>query len=844
MMGLRDLDPFYSFEMQAPYLDQFNEGDKINLIVCPAVCIYFKEDNGYGVYEVEEEKEQRRFNISGTFLQQLHLGSYYRIIGTVRTFRGDKQVKVDQYVAALPTSKEAVIGVLRTLHGLDTKAHLLYDVFGDQILDLICKSPEVIAERIKGVGIKTAQLWQSQLSQDREQTEALLTLQSYGLSINQARNLFSKYGSEIFEKIKRTPYFLLEEVEKLTFSKCDSIALANGYPLDGHDRIMEAMAAVLRRELNNENCYMESDQFVQDTSHLLSVWLEASDCEKLLSEHQLDTGTVMFEMEDYSVPVNIDDIRSQLPHMTADSLYPAFTVDKEYLDQFLDYNSGGKVTCKRTAHGDLYMLSWVDMSEDIVAKCAANFTQSEWGQVWPVEQELDSYLEDTGWILEAKQREAVLTMARQKGGLFILNGAAGCGKTFTLNIIIKVLQNLYSKEDSVFHAEIMTPTGKAAQVAGAATGLEAKTIHRAIGITSNNAVPDGTMIKNVDCLIVDEFSMVDVGLASKLFSAIGGGVKVILVGDTEQLPSIGPGAVLRDMIASQMVPVITLNVVKRQGENSGILRNATKIVAGEMIKSELNENKEDREGNAYIVAQQNPYKCQQMIADFVTRQVQSGSYMLEDIQVLCPQKGTPIGTAALNYIIQQRLNPKVEGSLTVPIAKAKLPLMEGQDDEEVLLEFRIGDKVIHIKNNYDVEWYDNYGSELAKSYDMKGIVNGEMGTVADIYEYKEKNTVKKAMVVQYEKGCVIYEGDLFNEVTHAYALTIHKSQGSQWPLVISPIMRQNWYMLNRKLFYTMYTRAQHINMVIGDSRAIWHAIENTSVADRKTLLQDRLTGLL
>lgn len=843
-MGLRDLDPFYMFEMEKPFLNDFNEGDKVSFIVSPVALIYFKDDNGYGVYEVEEEQNQRRFNISGTFLEQLHLGSYYRISGTIAAFKGQRQVKIESYAVASPTTKNAIINVLKTLHGLDSKAHLLYDAFGANILELIKYHPEQVAASIKGVGIKRALLWQEQILQDVEQTEALVTLTEYGLSINQARKLFKAHGPTVFEKIKKSPYFLLEEVEKLTFKNCDAIALANDYPLDGYDRIMEAMAAVLRRELNNENCYLTAETFAREVNCLLAFSLEASECADLLSRHQLDTGVVKWEADKYSIPVNIDDLRRRASSMGPDDLYSVFSVDKAYLDDFLSVNTNGKVVHRRHEGEDVYMLAWIDNSEALVAIHTTNFVQSCWGSEWCVEPVLDQYLDDVGLTLEAKQRLAVLTMAKQKGGIYVLNGAAGCGKTFTLKIILQMLKTFYKRDGLPFRAEIMTPTGKAAQVAGKATGLDAKTIHRAIGLTSNSADTEGVMIRNIDCLIVDEFSMVDVGLASKLFAAIGGGVKVIVVGDTEQLPSIGPGAVLRDMIASGKVPTVTLDVVKRQADGSGILKNATKIVAGEMIQQEVKEDPNDLEGNAYLIQQRNPYRCQTMIADFVTRQVKSKRYLLEDIQVLCPQKGTPVGTAALNYVIQQQLNPKIPADMTVPIGKTKLPLVEGEEETEVLLEFRRGDKVIHIKNNYDVEWYELYpDGNMAKDYNQKGIVNGEMGIVVSISEYTENKTVKKRMVVQYEKGCVIYEGDLFSEVTHAYAMTIHKSQGSQWPLVVSPIMKCNWYMLNRKLFYTMYTRAQHVSMVIGEQSAIRHAIENTKVADRKTLLQPRLEGV-
>ena len=850
--NLSDLPGFYNYApetAETSFLSQFNEKDEFSCIVRIMTRIYFREDTGYGVYEVEDE-DAHRFNISGTFLSELALNGYYQVTGVIASYKGERQVKVSSINTATPASEEGIINVLRTLHGLDSRAWKLYEYFGPGILDLIKEHPEEVAVRIKGIGMKRVKLWQEQLLSSSDKNDVLLQLFDFGIPMKKAKQLFDKYGEAALSHVKENPYFLLNELDKLTFKKCDEIALANGYPLDGPDRLLEAMAYILRREVyQNENCYMESGPFVEELNNLVTVRLTATECKQLLSSCDGRSGFVAFSKGVYSVSVDLDFVRSVKDQAFHDGV-TLFSVCKDDVDNLLSLSMHGPISVIHTDSESYYMLKWINAAEDDVAKAVSIFTNSQYGIDRDVESVLDQYCLEAGIHLEKKQREAVITMAKEKGGLFILNGAAGCGKTFTLRIILEVMKRLNAMEGLGFRAEVMAPTGKAAKVAGASTGLDAYTIHKRLGLMGNDSQVDDIMIKDADCVVIDEFSMVDISLASKLFLAIGSGVKVIMLGDTEQLPSVGPGAVLRDLIESGQVPTVTLDVVKRQGSDSGILKNANRVIRGEMIKTEKNDDPDNLNGNAYIVKVDDPVKCREMIVEFVDKQIKTHRFALDDIQVLCPQKSTEVGVREMNYALQQRLNPKIDGVPVISAGKMVIIDKDGKE-REVISEFRPGDKVIHVKNNYNMLWYelDEDGQYQVVS-DRVGIVNGESGIVADVvtasvYQDGIGTSAKSVqrLIVRYDNGYVFYDDD-FSELQLAYALTIHKSQGSQWKLVVTPIMSCNYYMLNRKIFYTQYTRAQVVSVVFGQLRAIKRAIENIATANRKTLLKERLNGTL
>ena len=327
----------------------------------------------------------------------------------------------------------------------------------------------------------------------------------------------------------------------------------------------------------------------------------------------------------------------------------------------------------------------------------------------------------------------------------MLNGRAGCGKTFTLNIIIRVMTELYRRQGGCFSAKIMAPTGKAAQVAHKSTGLPASTVHKALHLVADSNEESTVSIAG-DCVVVDEFSMMGLSLAASLLKAITPGTKLIIMGDYEQLPSIDPGNVLRDIIESGVVPVVTLNVVRRQAEGSGILYNANRILDGDMIQSKITKEK-SLENNAYLYRSETPPACRDKIVEMVTKLRKRG-FTLDDIQVLCPQKLTEVGIDSLNYFLQQAMNPP-KGKLECFSREIEIRDADGVLQKQKLM-LREGDKVINTTNNYDMKFY-NYskGIGFAEDFLRTGIVNGEVGRIAAIMDVKDGKNVHRRLYVRY-----------------------------------------------------------------------------------------------
>jgi len=333
---------------------------------------------------------------------------------------------------------------------------------------------------------------------------------------------------------------------------------------------------------------------------------------------------------------------------------------------------------------------------------------------------------------------------------------------------------------------------------------------------------------------VDESSMLDIMLARHLFSAVKSGAKVILLGDTKQLPSVGAGNVLSDLINSDKIDIVTLNVIKRQGSQSGIIKNANAIIKEKMIETR-NDTKD-----AYIIKRETPKGVQDAIIQSIKR-LQVKGYSFSDIQLLCPQKGGLIGTEYMNYLLQKIFNPGNDG---IKVLNKKLNLKFNYEDTEITkinLYFKKGDKVIHIKNNYNMPWYKKVNSIyelMGENY--IGITNGECGVIEEIRKGTddEGNTIDE-VIVKYDGMYIIYK-DGVKELDHAYALTIHKSQGSQFPAVIIPIMMVNYIMLDNNLFYTAYTRAEKFIVTIGEEKAIKHAIKTHKSRYRHTNLKELL----
>lgn len=823
----------------------FNLGDIIHKTVRIMTCIY-KGDQGFAVYDVEED--ERRFVITGAFPYDLMLNGFYLIKGEVTLDkRGNRQIKVQTCESTLPKDKNGILTVLRTLHGLDTQAHKLYSIVGPDILDILKNEPQKVVAMVKGVGIKRAKAWQKELLDRSADDEELKRLYALGLNQKQATKLISEHGLEICKKVEDNPYLLRGKIRGYSFKKCDKLALDSGYSVKHPDRIKEGLLYVLSAVEERGHCTYPKETFLQSAYELLDVSIGMKASMQLLKGQ--NTGSFMrgtWGKETYLI--STDDLNAELsnwnaiPHGKNEKFrYVLDRIDPDLIDNALRFlQSNGSLAAETTGGKEYITPNVFYQAECEIAADVRDFIASERMQFSQKDEVIARVLNKKNVILETKQMEAVQRICNAEGGIFILNGSAGCGKTFTLDIIMDVLRELYDIERSVsFNPCILAPTGKAAKVAERVTHLPARTIHRALGLISSDS-PLITSGKNSDihnnCIVVDEFSMVDELLCAQLFQGIPKASKIILLGDTQQLPSIRAGRVLKDLIESGVVPVITLDVVKRQDAQSGVLLNANKIINGLDIMDEITNDK-GMKGNAYVKPCLDPYKAQSIVIKMAKN---CGLKAFQDgqVQVLCPLKSGPTGTGELNYCLQQALNPHIDGQEVI-IGKLFLQTPDG-GQEAVNEVFRVGDCVIHTKNNYNQPWFEKHPVNGFIETRKSGVVNGDTGIIDSIVVYKDgANVTHQVLYVNYDGHYIQYDND-YEELSLAYALTIHKSQGSQWPTVICPIMQRS-FILNRKLLYTMYTRAQDCSVLIGRDDLIHAAIQDNREDYRMTLLQQRLT---
>lgn len=828
-------------------LAKYEIGETVHKTVRAMSCRYYG-DQGFAVYEVDEDN--RRFVITGNFPYQLSMNAFYHIVGDVALDKkGIRQIKVSECEATLPTTEQGIITVLQTLHGLDTQAYKLYSVVGPKILELLQNEPAKVASMVKGVGIKRAKAWQAELLSMGANDKQLRKLYDFGLTQKQATSLVAQFGLGVCDEVANNPYFLMGKIRGFSFKKCDKIALDSGTSVRHPERIRMGILYTLTAIENKGHCTFPYDAFMLLAHQLLDVYLNQKTARQLVKSSK-GGKTIIEKWGSLSYTIPTDALRAELdewastPHAKGETFaYYLDCVETSFMETALKELQTGDHLVVEEVDGKKYVTpGCFYKAETEIAANIRDLTLNERNPFTNVDTVINKVLSEQGITLEQKQLEAVRRICEAEGGAFILNGSAGCGKTFTLNIIMRVLKELYRQHSITFNPGVLAPTGKAAKVAAKSTNLPAQTIHKAMGLISvdntQSSLTSNSSVSN-NCVVVDEFSMVDEMLCAQLLSGIPKTAKVIFLGDTEQLPSIRAGRVLKDLIESGGIPVITLDVVKRQGANSGILQNANKIIRGENIGSVV-VNEKGMNGNAYIYQCSDPQKAQEnvlrMAKNCGLRKVQSG-----DVQVLCPLKAGTTGVDEMNYQLQQALNPAVEGQeIVVGMNYFKRP-----DGTEFTApaSFRVGDCVIHTKNNYDQPWFVKHPVNGFIETSKAGVVNGDTGIVAAISVYKDgANQTHRVLYVRYEDHYIAYDND-YDELSLAYALTIHKSQGSQWPIVICPIV-QHTFLLNRKLLYTMYTRASSSNILIGQDYLIEMAIQDNREDKRLTLLKERLAKKL
>lgn len=630
--------------------------------------------------------------------------------------------------------------------------------FGDDTFRVMEEEPELLTQ-VKGISERKAREIGAQMEEKKELREAMVYLQQFGLSNAIAAKIYDTYGMKLYAVMRENPYRLAEDIRGIGFRMADELAARNGIQADSDYRIRSGILYVLLQAVGEGSCFLPMDLLLSRAEELLKVPVES--------------------------------IRAQIANLVMDKKAVA---------------KGDSVF-----HASYYYaeLGCARMLWDL--NVPMSFPEEEKG----MGEKLRKLSEGLKMELDELQQKAVEECIRS--GLFILAGGPGTGKTTTINMLLRYFE---SEGMDIFLA---APTGRAAKRMTEATGFEARTIHRMLelnGALSGEGTGKAHFERNqdnpleTDVVIIDEMSMVDVQLFLALLKAVAPGTRLVLVGDVNQLPSVGPGQVLRDLIRSACFPMVELKKIFRQAEESDIIVNAHRINRGEQIALD-NKSKdffllERRDVNVI-------YKHMiQLIQEKLPRYVQAGPY---DIQVLTPMRKGPLGCETLNGILQKYLNPP-----------------DGQKKEHTAgnTVYREGDKVMQVKNNYELEWevVSKYGIAVDKG---TGIFNGDMGKILEI------NEASSSLVVEYdEQRRVTYPFTLLEELELSYAITIHKSQGSEYPAVVMPLLGGPRLLFNRNLLYTAITRAKSCVTILGSSDTVRGMIDNVSESRRYTALGERI----
>lgn len=699
-------------------------------------------ENGYTVAKILPKGKIQQVTVVGA-LAGVQVGEMLLLHGTWSNHHQyGRQFEVNSYQVQLPASLEGIrrylgSGLIKGVGPVTAKK--IVETFGLKTLTILDEHPERIQE-VPGIGrSKTeiiAQAWQEQ----QFVKEVMLFLQSHGVSASLAIKIFKQYGQQAIEVVRTTPYRLARDIFGVGFKTADQIARKLGLAADSPDRIQTGLLYALGNLSNEGHCFATREQLINETLPLLDLTEEicAPQIEQLVAQEAL--------------------IKDE---------------DAYYLPPFYYAESGVAKKLNRVINDPRDRLGV--------------FRTINW-------QLAMAAMDQAGSIqLTDQQKLAVQSALTQK--VSVLTGGPGTGKSTITGTIIRLLQERHC---SVLLA---APTGRAAKRLSETTGLTARTIHRLLEFKPAEEtifIRDRQNPLDADMIIIDETSMVDILLMNHLLNAIESGSHVLFVGDKDQLPSVGPGNVLRDLIASDKIPVVILDTIFRQSEDSYIIVNAHRINNGQM--PEFPKEATD----FYLFPESDPQKAADWVVDLVKERIPQkfGFNPLQDIQVLTPMHRGAAGVIELNQRLQEALNP--------PDA----PKAEVRHGSRV---FRAGDRVMQIRNDYE-----------------RQIFNGDLGIIERI------DSEEHLVTVNFEDRLVPCETLQLEELVHAYAISIHKSQGSEFPVVVMPLVMQHYMMLQRNLVYTGVTRARKLVVLVGDKRSIGMAVRNNRIAQRNTRLKERL----
>ena len=724
--------------------------------------VYRNEENGYTVFNLEAEdgeitcvgifsviNEGERLEVKGEY-------TYHSVYGN--------QLKVASFVVK---ELEDLISIQRYLGSGAIKgigaalASRIVKKFREDTFRIVEEEPERLAE-IKGISLNKARDVAHQIISKREQRNAMIYLQKFGITTALSAKIYKHYGEKIYKILEENPYQISDHIVGVGFKTVDDIAIKGGVALNSEFRIKSALLYVLNQGTGEGHVYLPMKNLAERTSNLLGFQIE--NIENMITDLAMERKVILKEVDGES------------------RIYSSYFYYME--------------------------LHVAKMLHDLNVRCEIPEEL--------MEKSLKKVEDKEEIILDENQRRGVVEAI--KNGLMILTGGPGTGKTTTINAMIK----FFEKEG--MSILLAAPTGRAAKRMTETSGFEAQTIHRMLEVNGNpeeeNMGGFGRNRENpldVDVIIIDEVSMVDLPLMYGLLQAIIPGTRLVLVGDVNQLPSVGPGSVLKDIIDYGGFSVVTLTRIFRQAKESDIVVNAHKINKGHQVT--LDNNSKD----FFFLKRYDPEVIIRVMLTLIQEKLPGYvNAKPVDIQVMTPTRKGVLGVERLNAILQSQLNPKKVGKEEVEMG------------ERI---FRVGDKVMQIKNNYQIEWEVRTKGDIVVDRG-NGVFNGDMGIVKEIIPSLE------ILQVEYDEGRVIsYPFEMLVELEHAYAITIHKSQGSEYPAVIIPLLSGPRLLFNRNLLYTAVTRAKKCLTIVGSEVVFQEMIENKREQSRYTGLAERIKEL-
>lgn len=707
--------------------------------------VYQNQENGYTVMRVKVKDYNEPVTLIGNLLEVP--------VGAVMLCDGDwimdkkygRQFKAETYEEVMPATVYGIEKYLGSglVKGIGPKyAHLIVEKFGTDTIEIIEDHIERLYE-VAGIGKKRVEKIRESWEKQKDIKNVMLFLQQYGVSTAYAAKIYRQYGKESIDKVNENPYRLADDIWGIGFKTADGIASKMGYEKNDLRRCRSGLQYTLNQLADEGHVYAVEDQLVKSAIELL----EADEVPIRQAIEEM-VGSEDLIKEDLSDPNCPDQVHSAI-----------------YLPPFYHSERG-------------------------TAKKLLSLLRGSTGNLFESQMDIAAIEKISGIQYDDVQIEAIKQAAQSK--VMVLTGGPGTGKTTTTQGIIAAYKA------AGMRILLAAPTGRAAKRMSEATGMEAKTIHRLLeynpqdGYKRNDEEPlEG------DALIVDECSMIDIILMYNLMKAVPEHMRLVLVGDIDQLPSVGAGNVLRDVIESGVIPVIRLTRIFRQAQTSRIVMNAHAINQGNFPDITNGKNTD-----FFFIKNEDPEAVANEIVNLVKNRLPKAyNQPLSNIQVLTPMQRSVVGAANLNMMLQQSLN-----SSTLEISRGGI-------------SYKLGDRVMQVRNNYD-----------------KNVFNGDIGVVEHV------NMEDRTLTINFDDNMVEYEASELDEVVLAYATTIHKSQGSEYPIVVIPVLMTHFVMLQRNLIYTGITRAKKICVLVGQTKALSYAIRNLTVCKRNTMLKERLRG--